>query len=89
MDVQVDRHIRRLDEDLMKYEEEQMTGPKAALASPNSYDGFAGGGVGAGRGAVVEKRGSAGKFFVCWFLAFGVFLRWLVVFFNLFGVFFL
>ncbi|KAJ3104632.1 Inhibitor of growth protein 5 [Phlyctochytrium planicorne] len=29
----VDRHIRRLDEDLLKYEEEQMTGPKIASAA--------------------------------------------------------
>ncbi|KAJ3398982.1 hypothetical protein HDV05_002143, partial [Chytridiales sp. JEL 0842] len=28
----VDRHIRRLDDDLAKYEEEQMTGPRVALS---------------------------------------------------------
>ncbi|KAJ3213179.1 Inhibitor of growth protein 5 [Dinochytrium kinnereticum] len=34
----VDRHIRRLDEDLAKYDEEQMTGPKIASSSSMTRD---------------------------------------------------
>ncbi|KAI8923545.1 inhibitor of growth proteins N-terminal histone-binding-domain-containing protein [Entophlyctis helioformis] len=33
----VDRHIRRLDEDLAKYEEEQMTGPKILSSAATAY----------------------------------------------------
>ncbi|KAJ1550291.1 hypothetical protein HK405_000957, partial [Cladochytrium tenue] len=34
-----DRHIRRLDDDLAKYEEEQMTGPRVAQAAGASASG--------------------------------------------------
>ncbi|KAJ3105919.1 Inhibitor of growth protein 5 [Phlyctochytrium bullatum] len=61
----VDKHIRRLDEDLSKYEEEQMTGPRVAIASHNSLhkeDSRTRSGasnIGAGAGGL-EGRGAAG-----------------------------
>ncbi|KAI9104552.1 inhibitor of growth protein 4-like protein [Phlyctochytrium arcticum] len=60
----VDRHIRRLDDDLNKFEEEQLTGP-GLMRGGNTYGATRGekggsgsaGGAGAGRG---EKRGASG-----------------------------
>lgn len=37
----MDRHIRRLDDDLAKFEEEQMTGPKMLLTSATTSQTFA------------------------------------------------
>ena len=35
--LKVEKHIRRLDDDLLRFEEEQMTGPRLVAAEPKQY----------------------------------------------------
>jgi hypothetical protein len=35
LEIQVDKHVKRLDEDIAKFEEEQLSGMKLLMANPN------------------------------------------------------